>query len=252
MFNSYIMKEKGELITVLANDFNTCLNPTKRTDYPFKTVRAHFVDTRTTEVDKIISPSHLIGFLMEDLEEYDFILLEKIKIYGQILNEISKLNSYSSLATFVLKNAMKIPNIKKEIDKCYLNKKLFLSIFHNVLVELYEKEFDINILKNIDTPTLLETVYDLLLILESPLVDIYSIARMFKIFKKDTIFPRKPKYIYYAGDGHSNTVRKFLEKLNFKQHMYIESNTKTSTRCLDRRMKFRFQIIFFFINIKCS
>ena len=51
------------------------------------------------------------------------------------------------------------------------------------------------------------------------IMDVYAVSRMFKVFKvrKNEFYPTEQRnIIYYAGNGHTIPMFKFLEKIGFK------------------------------------
>ena len=71
-----------------------------------------------------------------------------------------------------------------------------------------------------------------LVLLNSPIVDLYTICRIFKKFKNVVDQPEEPaNIIIHAGNEHSNNFRYMLGKLGFESIFYTENSR--NDRCLD-------------------
>jgi hypothetical protein len=229
LFRTIQPNPKQDFMNLLRYDFDNCLNPYKRSKCSFKTVRTHFVDTRRVQKGYGLIGTNPVEKFIYDLS------FRKGKRYGHkmLVKKLLKFNSYQEIVNFILELAINIPIIKKELEKCILDKELIISFFRDIMLEWYPTIFTINKWKSIfikDNDD--KEMMDALIFVQAPIVDIYTISRMFKTFKKTENFPDKPRYIiYYAGNTHSMIVRKFLEKLKFKEH--IQRSSSLAVRCLN-------------------
>lgn len=224
-------KEATALITILRNDFHKCLNPAKRNECVFKTIRSHFVDARFIEKGEQNIGTNSTLHILQTLDPHD----DRQKLKKDELKQIQKilsLKTYGSIADYIIELALSIKIIKKEFDRCYLDKKLFLEVFRKSLIERLEYRLDIKEFLTFSIYSSNMNLYNILVIITSPILEFYMIARVFKEFKKTNYFPRKPKYIvFYGGDSHSELFRLFLDKLGFN----IMFGKRSKSRCLDMR-----------------
>ncbi len=162
--------------------------------------------------------------------------------YDEFAKKLLGCKNHNDLAMFLIDIVMDIPIIKKAAKRCYLDQELVLSFFSRILPKKYSSKYKIDIPRlhsvikaymedDIGTGDFSFLKYTLL-ILESPMVDIYSIFRMFKIFNNKNNLPIKPRHIiFYAGNYHSETIRSFLKFLEFEKDINI--SMKKGVRCLD-------------------
>lgn len=246
LFRDITLDRNENFIHMLRHDLHDCLNPLKRSECIFKTIRAHFVDARYIYKKSFLYSTHRFGDFVTDVEDQEseiqggmFISMDEPKkldvVYKDIIEELMSLKNYKCLSEYVINMAFNVPVIKKELDRCRLDKKLVFYIFEEILTEWYPTKFELSVLSYLLKNKMFNRILGSFLVtIEAPLIDIYTVARMFKKFRKTGDMPSKSKYIiHYAGDDHSNIIRKFLEKLDFKEHFYRRSDLKTSTRCLD-------------------
>jgi len=236
LFRTVDSDRNKNFLWMLGNDFDKCLNPTKRSECIYKTVRTHFVNARYIQNGKFLSPTNSFEKLILHLEKgfpyYNTPFTKDLK-------KIFLYKSFRGIASFVIKTAINIPIIKKELDKCYLDKKLLINTFKKVIIKHYTKVINWNIF-NINISNFYKSrefnnknLIRSLILLQAPIMDFYAICRIFKIFKKSDNLPDKPKHIiYYAGDYHSNIFRSFLDELKFKKRYDIKNNIP-DIRCLD-------------------
>lgn len=253
MFRSSKIKDAKRFADILANDLRNCLNPKNRDKCVFKTVRTHFVDVRVEEYDGEIYVTGIFEKLILDLKQCykkrhpDCLSKES----GELLEKILSLDSYEELADLALdKGIEEIPRLRKGLLKLNLNTRMVFSVFKDMVSKwyypsrfnLYDFKYLIYKIFDENTPELdiKDFRLELLKIIKSlteiraPVMDLYTITRIFKKFKKSNYFPPEPKYIiYYAGNDHATLMRKFLQELEFREHFRRESNMETSTRCLN-------------------
>ena len=234
MFRS--LSTEGDFMNMIRNDLTNCLNPIERHKCPYKTVRTHFVDARFIQRSKNIITStteigRIISYLLEETPK-------KPANMKKVLDKIASLDTYEKLCKYVISIALNIPIIKKELSRCYLDKKVLMTIFSSVILDNYKKMIPDKDWLIINKPLIPKTtVGSILVSIEVPIVDFYTITRMFKIFKPDNYFPPKQRnIIYYAGDNHASIIRNFLTKLGFKKQFSRESRQlENFSRCLDMR-----------------
>lgn len=220
-------------LDIIRHDFNNCLHPSKRKSCIFKTVRSHFVDSRdifqkskyiATPVSEFLSMANGIREYPHEFRLSDF----------SITNELSKLESYKEITNFVIKDALGVKIIKKELERSDLGEKLIITIIRKILPIVYKQYFTIEEWKEIfKSDKIHPRAGYIFTAIGIVFVDIYAIARMFKTFKKGHNFPQKPRYIiFYGGDAHSLIQRFFLRELGFETKL-VRREVDKRIRCLD-------------------
>jgi len=237
----FITSSKSDYRTLgkLREDFHKCLNPKTRSDCIYKTIRTHFVDTRMEQKGlELVSTNpftHFHLYLENDIKIKD---MSHIKLISQ---KLLLCNNHADIANLFLDIAKNIPIIKKELKRCYLDENLILNFFLDLLTKKLYKDINISRFHFL----IQETIYgvelndndrkylrQIILIIASPMVDIYTICRMFKTFKNKNNLPVKQKHIiYYAGNAHSINIRTFLTFLKFETVFYLKQ--RETSRCLD-------------------
>lgn len=212
---------KHNFLHMLRHDFNNCLNPTLRKKCKWPYVRTHFVDARMIQLKSqiYIEGTNQVQNLVFELMHDNRGSLDK---YNSILKRLSSLKTHEQIARYLIEIALSIPIVKKELKRSDLGTKKIISTLIPIVTKIYSNTFDINVWSS---PSWfnwedLKNKYILLVNFLTPLVDIYTIARMFKTFRKSEQMPSRPHYIiYYAGNSHSNITRTFLDMLGFTTHV---------------------------------
>ena len=232
LFRTIKPSREQDFLNMLRYDFDNCLNPRKRSKCNYKTVRTHFVDSRIIQKGSRLVASNKIQSLIFDTQKDK----SQLKKHLYTIIELSKLNTYEELTDYILKLSLIIPIIKKEIERSDLSQDLIIKNFRQIIINGYKQLFKIEDWNSIQWTNWNEVrkYKDILINIQAPLVDIYTVARMFKTFKKTEYLPSKPMYIiYYSGNNHANMVRNFLTSLSFynrnSRYMYLDR----WTRCLN-------------------
>lgn len=160
-----------------------------------------------------------IDFIVFGTEEtYEEFCKEQIETHEFISDELSKSTEETKIRDFANKEfknqshtfIQKTYGIRTYLTKCYDETSKTYNFY-----QLSDYEY-INFFNK------LSLFFDELLLLNAVLVDIYTLARMFKKFKLNTRNTRKTdepeephNIIMYAGYVHSERVRRFLKKLEF-------------------------------------
>jgi hypothetical protein len=179
----------------------------------------HFLTFSIFKEDDInLKPT--IDFIVSGTEEtYEEFCKEQMETHEFIRDELSKSTEASKIREFAKEEfekerhqfIKKIYSIRAYLKKCYDKTSKTYNFYK--LSEYEYIRFFIRLSKFFDT----------LVNLNSILVDIYTLARMFKKFQlnysrntRKTDEPEEPhNIIMYAGDEHSERVRRFLKKLEF-------------------------------------
>jgi hypothetical protein len=231
LFRTIEPDRNKDFINMLRYDFDKCLNPTKRSTCIFKTVRTHFVDARIIQKGSIFMGTNDIENFIRNLSKEKSLRQNN----DDTIYKLLKLKSYKDISNYILDIATNIPIINKELNRCSLDKTLIINIFRSIIPGRYFELFNIDKWNSLfRTKSSDAERIELLVLIQTPIVDVYTVARMFKTFKKTKYLPDKPRHIiYYAGDSHSEIVRRFLEKLDFEDVFLRHSDVKSSTRCLN-------------------
>lgn len=232
LFRTIEPNRDQDFLNMIRYDLDTCLNYRKRSKCVYKTVRTHFVDSRLIQKGSKLVPSNKIESFITDIKKPE----SNIKKHVYIIKQISRLNTYDEITDYILKLSLTIPMIKKEIQRSDLSQDVIIETFRPIIINRYKELFKIEDWNSIKWSiwSEIKKYYSILVSIESPLVDIYTVARMFKTFKKTEYLPSKPMYIiYYAGDNHCTMVRNFLTSLSFcnRKSRYMDLNNWT--RCLN-------------------
>ena len=228
-----------DFINMLRYDNDNCLNPKKRFKCNYKNLRSHFVDSRFIQNGNFLESTNKLGYLILDLRK-DFTEDELYNDYMikhfYTIAELSKLNTYEKIADYILELSMTIPIIKKEIHRSDLSEFLIIKNLRSSMIKEYKRMVKIqnwNLINWTSWKNIKQNI-ELLIHIEVPVTDIYTISRMFKTFKKSKYFPSKQmNIIYYAGNYHADLVRNFLSSLLFSTHICRYMNIDNWTRCLD-------------------
>ena len=197
--------------------------------------------------------SSLLEFAISDLGKYvmNGFLIPKSskKEYLEFWNSMLSDNYYvdKELELNNQEISRKISNfLKKEmrerLDKKYEDEKYATSKLINKQAKLIIDNYT----TEIDPQTIIKYFYDLTFLLintNAVIVDAYTLSR---IFKKFNLYPENKEkirttdepetasnIIIYAGNNHSNTYRKFLEKIGFILIANIGKAKSTPRNCID-------------------
>jgi len=217
-------------------DMKGCFGPLINRDCPYN-VRMNGIDSR-----RILSSKHKNSTfsLMQDTlmmqnvtSKYGKNFMEfnvfKDKFKDQI-NQMSKIKNTFDLIKMIEKEIEENTLIMKELKRSTIPSKNIIDFF--VYEELPKSlaiyvgsESGTTITRWFNSLNMYqewpdsENVNRILIILNAVKMDVYTAARMFKVFnvKEFEHYPKEPhNIIYYAGDGHTRPMGRFLEKLGFK------------------------------------
>ena len=212
------------IFNIIHEDFKKCLSVVKVC--PFKNLRTHYIDYRDA-----IPMSDFQQLIIRSYNLYNFIYhtstsIEKLEELEELESNLLFLLSHAStIYKEEVKNVKDFINtdkkIRKQLDNCPLKKEILE--FINIKIQKYEEIFKINVddddVKNfvkrsVDVDRYLLKrlgfiIYDFVVIYIS-VMDVYTLARMFRTFKK-TSQEDPENIIVYVGDGHAKTYYGFLE-----------------------------------------
>jgi hypothetical protein len=251
LFNSMEFDRNKNFLNMLSYDFRKCLNPNTRSECIYKTVRTHFVDTRREQKGLSLVGTNPFENFTKYLE--DFLLKKKIdnkeelSEFKEFGKKLLNCKNHTDIIILLIDIAKEIPIIKKALKRCNFEKEYIFFIFSNILTKIYsdvDGYFYIDIhklhftikkfIKNKFLDDDIEDLIQILISIGSPIVDIYTICRMFKTFKNKDNLPTKPRnIIYYAGYAHSEIIRSFLDFLDFERSVNTSYADENGIRCLD-------------------
>ena len=146
---------------------------------------------------------------------------------------MSKVKNFDDIITIIFNEISTNSYINKELKRSTLNTTKIIDIYKSILKVKLFRETRINLInlgiwfesfktKNLDGYKFweddLNNVFLVFEIINAITVDVYTTARMFKIFnvKENEHYPKKPhNIVYYAGNGHTIPMADFLQKLGF-------------------------------------
>lgn len=214
----------------LSANFADCLRAIKRKDsYLCRNVRVHYLDIRKEgEMKDVNDVSHLrtvYNSIKLQPKLPDAVKLLRLENDPRIDETIKKLRTPDTdeYTNFWKKQLLQSSILEKEFLRTILPKAVLKDFLEKEIIDAalrYRYIFQ-KYLKSWDTP---EINLDMVLIgishtvlINAFVMDMYTIARMFKKFKNVENQPERPRnIILYAGDAHSTVCRKFLDHLGFE------------------------------------
>lgn len=214
--------------------FSSC---TTRKNCPYNTLRTHYTDLRETanleirqlrdiieyggDVERAKAIARKISMMTK--EQFSNYLYQSILDVIQVQKELRRSTESLKIEAFIRENIKKIAT-----ERWIYIQKLTENYAAGVTTVTTDILTDYSFLKNI------------IIKLQTPIMDIYLLSRIFKVFNvgEKTFQPVEPhNIIIYAGAIHSNTYTEFLrDKMGFIQHLEInEEKWEDQTRCLDMR-----------------
>ena len=230
----------GHLPKIL-DTFLPCIQTSKRElTEKCNLMRVHYVDIRRQKIK-----TDILSTIMETLTENKYkpekldSFLEKPEVKKAI-----KILSKSVVEPVEYKKLLKSqiydnPHVIKQIRKSYMGKEI-TEFIEKKLLETGRKEdvYFLNIMDLYDknkrqlTMNRIETA---LIVINAPIVDAYTLSRMFKVVKNPHNQPDRPQnIIYYAGNAHSTTVREFLTEQGFIENAFVGNINKNQNFILPK------------------
>ena len=217
-------------LSKLSANFDDCLRAIKRKDsYLCRNVRVHYLDIRKEDEMKDVNDvSHLrsiFHYIQKNPKLSYSDKLSLLKNDRRIDETIKRLRTPDTdeYINFWKKQLLQSSIVRKEFVRTILPKAVLKDFLEKEIIDsaLFYRSIFQKYLKSWDTP---EINLDMVLIgisetvlLNALVMDMYTIARMFKKFKNVENQPERPRnIILYAGDAHSTVCRKFLDHLGFK------------------------------------
>jgi len=236
-YKEYINTTTGQTLWDMMAKMHGCFGPLIDRNCNYN-VRMHGVDVRSIK-SNIYTSSNISNLSLALMMEV--VLQQRKKSYIPFndfkrsfkyeIHKLSKVKTNDDLIKIIVDDIKNNPLIMKEISRSTLSYKQLIDFF-------VKKELNNNLskiclyqhgslflghwfkkLKN-TWPSGIRLVSNIMTLLTAVNMDIYTAARMFKVFnvKKSEHFPKEPhNIIYYAGTGHTQPLGRFLQELKFKK-----------------------------------
>jgi hypothetical protein len=212
-----------------------CFGPLRDRECPYN-VRMHSIDTRRILSDKYKSSDFSnmqLNLMMQNISNtrnQTYIAVDDFKKkYKDQIDMLSKVKNNVDLVKIIKEDIENNLVITKELHKSTLPKKEIIDFFVNKEIKINSDtaKFIGNWFKSLKLvqkwPDKLNDASNILTMLNSLTVDVYTISRMFKVFnvKEYEHYPKEVgNIIYYAGDAHTERMGRFLKKLGFNRIEY--------------------------------
>jgi hypothetical protein len=181
----------------------------------------------------------------EKYAEYDAFWDKQTEEHIFVTKKVNRSTIHDKIKSFIKKEIRNLDHkYYKQIDIRILLEtvKDFIATLDKYRTETVNK-YDFKSITDTDRKILLDLDFSgFLIIINSKIVDYYLLCRIFKVFdftkltnRRLTDEPKEPhNIIIYAGDLHSENVRKFLKELEFKEISTTSSFSNVSN-CIDIR-----------------
>lgn len=208
----------SETLRTLHNVFYDCINHKDKSGCKMKNARFHWIDLRREDIN-------FNRRKYNDTDYSEYLTTPMYKMLSRLQNEGSAaLMDYYKVNSTLVKEMRKSTLTEREylqmINRAYDLEKNRCKKLTPAIRTLEEKQSRISV-KNVVSKCLPIT---------SILVDLYTIARIFKQFHDA---PEPVNIVYYGGANHVKRLRVMLEELNFTRVDEVMSNR--DNRCLDMR-----------------
>jgi len=252
-----ISPNSGQTLHRMLDKMSGCFGEFSNRNCPYN-VRMHSVDIRmlygerakiyNEEIYGLMSDLNMIniiknrgsgkkdGVIVTEWMSYD----EFMSKYKDIVDKLCCVSMHKIVVDIIKKNSLFQKVIKKselnttEIIRFFVVKSL--TTFKNKGCDFTSINKWFQQLKSSDKfPEYIELVSVCIIVIVACLMDIYTTLRMFKKFKikKDEHYPSdQNNIIYYAGDGHTIQIARFLEKIGFERK---ESSISDMISCLNMK-----------------
>jgi len=244
-----ITKTSGQTIWDMLFVMKGCLGPVNDRNCPYN-VRIHSVDVRdilskkykSSKLSQFIKTLMMENVLHKKNKGMDIkIFKEKYKPNINLLSNIKTSDDLVKLITSDIKNNK---FIMKKIKRSTISEQKIMDFF---ILNINEKIHFIpqagklvgDWFENLKNSEIwlngIQNISYILILVNSIIMDIYTVSRMFKVFniKKTEHYPKEPhNIIYYAGNGHTQSIALFLENIGF---LKSEQSDKKMISCVDMK-----------------
>ena len=224
---------EGTYMADLHRDLSKCFEYTK--DCQYNNIRAHYIDLRSPKLSQdffLLQRAIINSFNNMPCPKY---ITDKLLKNENLQNIFS---SKDNIINFMYK-LVKTNKIQKQIDNIKDEKvrKLLLRMekerIENPDIDFNEISWD-KIKEWLEESFFPFTLYHTLIRYVSVIVDVYTLARVFREFREVQGLYSKPcdNVMIYAGAYHTGTYQKFLELLEFSHVFSVKAKTNPAY-CVD-------------------
>jgi hypothetical protein len=223
----------------------TCVEKISRSNPKCDLARVHYIDVRKPTEIEVNSLSYFrdksrLVFNVSTNSEDQFLFLKNLldtdKRFKSTLRFLKHENEVI-FKSFIKRQLRSSPIVAKETKRCAIDKQIVLDYLYPIITAealKYRGKFIENINFILDNYKIFEVTditkqfilykilrlfrdtYDSTVTINSKVIDVYTICRIFKKFKNTINQPESPhNIIIYAGDAHSSLYRNFLLKNDF-------------------------------------
>ena len=219
MYNCYMQE--------LRKVFKFCVEHLLRKKCQYDNLRVHYTDIRGIE-----TYNNSIWATLLSNSDLNASFFDRVR-YKEKIMEIVTMFYSKYFGEYLLNEILKTPvlgKVKKEIEKSifHINKYIqFINIIKN-------KNMYIGMLRKNKNTLDKQILLFIIIIVSSIIVDIYQIARIFKVFN-DKKNPEPTNIITYSGESHAVSLRLILRHLGFKTDKRIKTYKKhvNNPKCLN-------------------
>lgn len=238
-----ISTTSGQTLWDMLSKMQGCFGPLDQRNCPYN-VRMHGTDART-----ILSSKYTTSSLskLDKVLMMQIVLMKRNGSYISLKNFKKLFHKEINILSYVKTNddLIKIMTIIIDTNELYMKEITRSTLSYRQLIDFFvNKELNNSLskipygsmligkwfkaLKNVKTwPEGIKHVSHILTIANAVLMDIYTAARMFKVFnvKENEHYPREPQnIIYYAGSGHTKPMGRFLKSIGFQRTEHSDDN----------------------------
>ena len=215
-------------LSQLSTVFFDCLSAIRRKDNPIcRNVRVHYLDIRKEEEMKDVNDVSHLRDVYHKIEHYpDYnknvkmlkndkrIVATIKKLVTKNTDEYKKFWEEQLLQSSIVKKELSRTTLPKFVVQDFLEKEIvYAAMQYREQFQYYLASFDSD---KMDLKAVLDGIRFTVAV-NSVVMDMYTITRMFKKFKNVKNQPERPRnIILYAGDAHSTKCRKFFKQLGFQ------------------------------------
>jgi hypothetical protein len=238
----HISTTSGQTLWDMLAVMKGCFGPLLDRDCPYN-VRMHGTDVRSILSIHYKSSGLAdmgITLMMQNIfmkRSKTYIRLDIFyKIYKDQIDILSNVKNNRDLIRITTKSIINNKLIQKELKKSTIPKKQIMDFFVKKRLKenlgIYNcrdvgKWFSLLSKTKCKWPIGIDKVNLIITIINSVTMDVYTIARMFKVFKvkESDHYPKQPQnIIYYAGNGHTVPMAIFLNDIGFKRTEHSHDN----------------------------
>jgi hypothetical protein len=204
-------------------------------------VRVHWIDDRELNYKNSDITSFRIWFCRYYPSQNKQNRIRDLQDFIPMIKQLTSVNE-SVYDEFFVGQLKKFADQSKSIKQSYKSEEIISFMTETILRYAHAgrskiRNNAIRILKNMYDESAVMALCDDLVGVSSVFADMYTLSRMFKDFKGpvENSPPRPHNIIFYGGNAHADTYRRFLEHEKFNERKTIEmrNKQKKEIRCLN-------------------